>query len=116
MIYALFAIIIFSMVVSEYQKEHREQKEEVKKPKKKTSFYKTRAWLDLRYKVFLHYEATCMCCGASRESGDQMHVDHILPRSLFPELALDFDNMQVLCQGCNMAKSNTDFTNWKDEG
>ena len=113
MIYALFTIIILIMVISEYQ---QEPPTEAKEPKKKTNFYRSKAWRDLRYKVLKHYEATCMCCGASRESGDQIHVDHILPRSLFPDLALDFNNMQVLCECCNVAKSNTDFTNWKNEG
>jgi 5-methylcytosine-specific restriction endonuclease McrA len=56
-----------------------------------------------------------MCCGASRESGDQIHVDHILPRSLFPEHELEFNNMAVLCRSCNMAKSNTDFTDWRND-
>ena len=56
-----------------------------------------------------------MCCGASRESGDKIHVDHILPRSKFPDLALEFSNMAVLCETCNIAKSNTDYTDWRNE-
>lgn len=84
-----------------------------KATKKKTSFYNTRAWQDLRYKVLLHYRATCMCCGASRDDGVQIHIDHILPRSKYPELELNFDNMAVLCRSCNIAKSNTDYTDWR---
>jgi 5-methylcytosine-specific restriction endonuclease McrA len=42
-----------------------------------------------------------------------MHVDHILPRSKFPELELDIDNLQVLCEECNLAKSNIDTTDWR---
>lgn len=29
------------------------------------------------------------------------HVDHILPRSRFPQYELDISNMQVLCEHCN---------------
>ena len=41
-----------------------------------------------------------------------MHVDHVKPRSKFPELALDLSNLQVLCNLCNVAKSNVDMTRW----
>ena len=111
----LFALLL--IVISEIQKEQalidRLIDEPEKRRDKKRDFYKSSAWRKLRYKALKHYEATCMCCGASRESGDQIHVDHILPRSKFPELALDFKNIQILCQSCNMAKSNKDYTDWR---
>ena len=112
-IYALFTIIIFCIVISECQL-YLEYKPK-KKKKVSTTFYSSSAWRNLKYKVFCHYEATCMCCGASRVSGAEIHVDHILPRSKHPELALEFDNMQVLCRDCNMAKSNTNTTDWRNE-
>lgn len=80
--------------------------------KKKTNFYSTWAWRKLRYKVIKHYGKTCMACNASGKDV-QIQVDHIKPRSLFPELALDFENMQTLCADCNMGKSNIDFTDWR---
>lgn len=43
-----------------------------------------------------------------------MHVDHIRPRSKFPELALALDNLQVLRSLCNEAKSNLDMTEWPE--
>jgi len=72
-------------------------------------FYMTRAWRDLRYRVLRTYGPKCMCCGAS----GVMHVDHIKPRSKYPALELVFDNLQVLCEPCNMGKSNTDETDWR---
>jgi 5-methylcytosine-specific restriction endonuclease McrA len=42
-----------------------------------------------------------------------MHVDHIKPRSLFPLLAADPENLQVLCEDCNVGKSNVDTTDWR---
>lgn len=38
--------------------------------------------------------------------GFDLQVDHIKPKSLYPKLALDFDNLQILCYECNNIKSN----------
>lgn len=71
-------------------------------------------WRALRMKVLAHYGSVCMCCGASpSNSGEVMNVDHIKPRRLRPDLALDFDNLQVLCGSCNHGKSNWDQTDWR---
>lgn len=75
-------------------------------------FYKTREWRELRYKVLLKFGRKCQCCG---EIGGYIHVDHIKPRSLFPSLELHEDNLQVLCEACNMGKSNKDSTDWRQE-
>jgi 5-methylcytosine-specific restriction endonuclease McrA len=57
-----------------------------------------------------------MCCGASPKDGIRVHVDHIKPRRDFPELALTFDNLQVLCEVCNHGKGNWDQTDWRVPG
>src|SRR5690606_7646266 len=67
-----------------------------------SNFYLTPEWLSLRKKVFAMYGRRCMKCG----SLDFLAVDHINPRSLYPELELLFDNLQVLCRICNSQKSN----------
>lgn len=55
-----------------------------------------------------------MACGRSKkEHGIVIHVDHIQPRSKRPELALCFENLQLLCADCNLGKSNTDNTDWR---
>jgi len=46
-------------------------------------------------------------------NGAVMNVDHIRPRKLFPELALDINNLQVLCHECNHGKGNWDQTDWR---
>lgn len=76
-------------------------------------FYNSREWRELRYKVLVKHGNNCMCCGASPVDGVVIHVDHIKPRSLHPELALDIDNMQILCADCNLGKSNKDDTDWR---
>lgn len=73
-------------------------------------------WRILRMKVLVKYGATCMCCGASKDNGVVIHVDHIKPRSRYPKLALVEDNLQVLCNVCNQGKSNVDMTDWRPKG
>jgi 5-methylcytosine-specific restriction endonuclease McrA len=59
------------------------------------------------------YGPKCMCCGATPATGAVMHVDHIKPRKLFPELALALDNLQILCHECNHGKGNWDQSDWR---
>ncbi len=77
-------------------------------------FYSSREWASARYAALIRSQGRCSCCGASRADGAVMHVDHIKPRSKFPELALVLENLQVLCDLCNVAKSNIDMTDWTD--
>jgi hypothetical protein len=77
------------------------------------SFFTSRAWRDLRYEALLLHGARCQCCGATRDDGRRMHVDHIKPRHRFPELALTLENLQVLCDECNLGKSSKDATDWR---
>lgn len=76
-------------------------------------FLHTYEWRRLRMEAIKKYGARCQCCGASPETGATMNVDHIKPRRLFPALALDLDNLQVLCHECNHGKGNWDMTDWR---
>ena len=74
-------------------------------------FYNSSAWRKLRYQVLAEDGRVCVACGENRvynEKGVRIryHVDHIKPRSLYPELALSRRNMQVMCECCNLGKSN----------
>lgn len=69
---------------------------------KAVNFYRSPEWRKLRYEVLVSYEKKCMICGNT----DKLHVDHIKPMSKFPELKLDFNNLQILCEDCNMGKGN----------
>ena len=89
------------------------KKNKSKKQKSNLDFFKSCDWLKLRYKALKIHGAMCQCCGFSRKDGIKLHVDHIKPRSKFPELALDISNLQILCEQCNIGKSNTDFTDWR---
>ena len=76
-------------------------------------FLRSYEWRALRMKVLDKYGPRCMCCGATPEHGVKMHVDHIKPRRKYPELALSFDNLQVLCEECNHGKGNWNETDWR---
>lgn len=91
--------------------------QEPRKPKKLAAsndgFYVSREWRDVRYKALVKHGAVCQCCGSSRADGKKLHVDHIKPRSKFPELQLELSNLQILCEDCNLGKSNKDATDWR---
>lgn len=70
------------------------------------SFYDSREWKQLRFRVLIHYQRKCMACNATNKV---LHVDHIKPISKFPELKLQFENLQILCEDCNLGKSNVYF-------
>lgn len=71
------------------------------------------AWRATRMMALKQHGAICQCCGASAKTGAVIHVDHIKPRQENPELALDVNNLQVLCHECNHGKGNWDQTDWR---
>ena len=89
-------------------------KPEPKKSYAYDGFYETREWRELRYKALVKHGAACQCCGATRSDGIKLHVDHIKPRSKFPSLQLELSNLQILCEDCNLGKSNKDQTDWRE--
>ena len=80
------------------------------------SFYTSRNWRELRARVLEKYECKCMMCGRSPKAHKVIiHVDHIKPRSKHPELSLTFNNLQLLCEDCNLGKSNKYDTDWRPD-
>jgi len=93
-----------------------------KKPKKTVNkfvttddFLTTYEWRKLRMEALKKYGPKCMCCGATPATGAVMNVDHIKPRKLFPELALELTNLQILCHECNHGKGNWDQSDWRNQ-
>src|SRR5688572_13677972 len=76
-------------------------------------FYQSDEWRAVRYEALKLHSARCQCCGRSARDGIVIHVDHIKPRSRFPELALTLDNLQILCEDCNLGKMARDETDWR---
>jgi len=93
-----------------------------KRPFKRTyatsngSFYESDEWRELRYQAIKENGARCQCCGRSPQNhGIVLHVDHIKPRSKFPELELSASNLQILCEDCNIGKKNHDTIDWRGD-
>lgn len=82
-----------------------------KEPKKRC-FYLTNQWLYLKKEVHKLYQCGCMKCGKIE---GETHIDHILPRSLHPELQYSIHNLQILCKDCNMEKSNKHNSDYRTE-
>ena len=84
-------------------------------PKRKSKgFYDSREWRKIRYQAIVKHDGCCLACGRShKKHGIVIHVDHIKPRSIHPKLELDIDNLQILCEDCNLGKSNKDDTDWR---
>ena len=77
------------------------------------SFYESDAWRSLRFDALRKNNGRCELCGASKHEGAVLHVDHIKPRSRFPELSLVASNLQVLCEDCNLGKGNRDTKDFR---
>lgn len=61
--------------------------------------------LALRYKVLKRDNSKCVACGRNvKENGVILHIDHKIPFSLGGLTTLE--NLQSLCQECNISKSN----------
>lgn len=69
-------------------------------------------WMRLRARVLAKYGRKCMRCASEDEP---IHVDHIRPRSRFPNLVYDFNNLQVLCRACNEEKSDRFIVDYRPD-
>jgi 5-methylcytosine-specific restriction endonuclease McrA len=77
------------------------------------AFLSTFQWRKVRMEALKKYGPRCQCCGATPATGAVMNVDHIKPRKKWPSLALDVNNLQILCHDCNHGKGNWDQTDWR---
>lgn len=75
----------------------------VKKPKAakkpKREYYTAKEWATTRTVVFARDGRICHMCG-----NVATHIDHLLPKSKYPELALNLDNLKPACKDCNFTK------------
>ena len=72
--------------------------------KKKKTRQRTHIPRGLRHEVFKRDNYTCQECGATKKDGAKLHIDHIIPVSQGGTDELD--NLQTLCDKCNLNKSN----------
>ncbi|MCF3107315.1 HNH endonuclease [Niabella sp. CC-SYL272] len=74
-------------------------------------FYTSDKWLSLRDQALTIYGKVCMKCGRKGYA----HVDHIRPRSTYPQYELNFNNLQILCADCNMEKGNKNEIDYRPD-
>lgn len=104
------------------KRQRRRAKRELRKERKiqrvaaksQDDFLQSYEWRCLRYRVIVKHGSRCMACGRTPRDGIVIHVDHIKPRREHPELALVFENLQILCNECNHGKGNWDETDWRE--
>lgn len=82
-------------------------------PQKRSDFYSTDEWRTLRYEALRLHGRRCQCCGR-QPPGVTLHVDHVQPISKHPELKLQLSNLQILCEDCNLGKSNKHADDWRN--
>ena len=80
--------------------------------KTNVSFYLSSEWRIARASALKQYGCQCMKCGSTEHPS----VDHIKPRSLYPQLSLDADNLQILCRPCNSSKGNRNEGDYRQPG
>ena len=69
-------------------------------------FYGSPEWRSLRESVIKEEGRICNDCGRRIRRVIDITVDHIRPRSRYPRLALQRNNLQVLCRSCNSSKGD----------
>ena len=67
-------------------------------------FYGTARWRRFRA-WFLSLNPLCVMCKAAGRFVTAVHVDHIVPRRVRPDLELDVTNCQALCHSCHSRKT-----------
>ena len=50
------------------------------------------------------FKGCCAYCEGSYEGTSYPQIEHFKPKSLYPELMFDYNNMNLACQICNMTK------------
>jgi hypothetical protein len=72
-------------------------------------FYSSPEWAMVRKQVIKQKGRVCAECGRKITQNFDITIDHIKPRSRYPDLALKIENLRVLCRSCNSAKGNREF-------
>jgi 5-methylcytosine-specific restriction endonuclease McrA len=95
------------------------EKRHVPSKDEKGAFYASWEWRTLRMLTLRRFGRSCACCGATprhRTLGGQpvrLVVDHIRPLGTHWHLRLDAENLQVLCDDCNMGKGGVHIADFR---
>jgi 5-methylcytosine-specific restriction endonuclease McrA len=84
-----------------------------KKKPHKAHHLNMRIWKPIRKVIIEKYGTTCMRCKVNPSLARDAHVDHIKPKSKYPDLKYDKSNLQILCKKCNFEKGNVSETDYR---
>ena len=106
------ALVLTIFLVRTWRARVIELGEERKKRLDETrQFYSSPEWNLLRDQVIREADHLCSECGELIQYKEDITVDHIRPRSKYPDLALERQNLRVLCRSCNSRKGAKDWLN-----
>ncbi|PED05269.1 HNH endonuclease [Bacillus pseudomycoides] len=83
-----------------YCPNHKRKRKKIVVYSKNKSFYRTKAWEDLKAFCYQRDKGLCQQCGRF-VFGKQAHHHHIVPIKVNPSLKLDLDNIMTLCAKCH---------------
>lgn len=66
----------------------------------------TRNFRTLKPELLAKFNNQCAYCGTKLYDPLMADVEHFYPKSLYPHLMQDVDNLLIACRACNMIKSN----------
>lgn len=66
-------------------------------------------WQRMRASVLDRDGYTCQHCGASNTA---LHIDHVKPRYIWPDLTWEPSNITTLCKPCHLKKTAGDYRRW----
>ena len=73
---------------------------------KDENFYSSPEWREVRKQILRSQSHICYICNECILSPFDLTVDHIKPKSKYPDLALELSNLKIACRSCNSAKGN----------
>lgn len=63
---------------------------------------------DIQKALFESSFSKCAFCECNPTAGGYIEIEHFAPKSLYPELTFDWDNLLPSCKRCNIPKDNLD--------
>ena len=110
--------VIIDRVLAEPRRDREERiksgilelaEERKKRIEEEQLFYSSPEWAKLRDIVINEEGRVCAQCHRHIKNDSDVTVDHIRPRSKYPDLALKRENLRVLCRKCNSAKKDREL-------
>ena len=71
-------------------------------------FYHSKRWKEARQRILARDRGLCQECKSNGKIKRGSDVDHILPLSDYPHLALVSKNLRTLCKVCHNLKTTAD--------